>query len=83
MLSRKRPRESNNHRVRRVMEISCVLWQVFDAGWLKRLGRRSRKVSQEGWAKLIFAAVLTVGFHAIGGFSADLPKRRMSRERIL
>lgn len=72
-----------SHNLHVVMEISYVLWQVFDTGWLKRLGRRSRKVSQEGWAKLIFAAVLTVGFHAIGGFSADLPKRRMSRERIL
>ncbi len=72
-----------SHNVHVVMEIAYALWQVFDTGCLKRLGKRSRKVTQEGWAKLLFAAMLTVGFHAIGGFSAGLPKRRMSRERLL
>ena len=72
-----------SHNVYVIMEIAYALWQVFDTGYLKRLGRRSRKVTQEGWAKLIFTAVLIIGFHAIGGFAADLPVRRMSRERIL
>ena len=72
-----------SHNVYVIMEIAYALWQVFDTGYLKRLGRRSRKVTQEGWAKLIFTAVLIIGFHAIGGFAADLPVRRMYRERIL
>ena len=72
-----------SHNVHVIMEIAYALWQVFDTGYLKRLGRRSRKVSQEGWAKILFSAVLMIGLHAIGGFAADLPVRRMSREHLL
>ena len=50
------------------MEIAYALWQVFDTGCLKRLGRQSRKVTQEGWAKILFSALLMIGLHAIGGF---------------
>ena len=65
------------------MEIAYALWQVFDTGCLKRLGRQSRKVTQEGWAKILFSALLMIGLHAIGGFVADLPVRRMFREHLL
>ena len=48
----------------------------------KRLAKGKRKVTQEGWAKLLFAAILTVGFYAIGGFEVAVPVRRMSREHL-
>ena len=65
-----------------VMEIAYALWQVFDMGMLKRLAKGKRKVTQEGWAKLLFAAILIVGFYAIGGFEVAVPVRRMSREHL-
>ena len=65
-----------------VMEIAYALWQVFDMGMLKRLAKGKRKVTQEGWAKLLFAAILIVGFYEIGGFEVAVPVRRMSREHL-
>ena len=48
----------------------------------KRLAKGTRKVTQEGWAKLLFAAILIVGFYEIGGFEVAVPVRRMSREHL-
>ena len=64
------------------MEIAYALWQVFDMGMLKRLAKGKRKVTQEGWAKLLFAAILIVVFYEIGGFHVAIPVRRMSREHL-
>ena len=63
-----------------VMEIAYALWQVFDMGMLKRLARGTRKVTQEGWAKLLFAAILI----SAGGWQKNFKRagrRRRSRQR--
>lgn len=75
--------ETASHNLHVVMEIAYALWQVFDMGMLKRLSKGKRKVTQEGWAKLLFAAILTIGFYEIGGFRTEVHLRRMSREHLL
>lgn len=66
-----------------IMEIAYALWQVFDTGMLKRLGASCRKMTQRGWGNLLFIAILVIGFREIGGFGAEVPVRRMSREHLI
>ena len=48
-----------------LMQIAYALWQVFEFGMLRRLAKGCRKMTQEGWAKLIFAALRFVGLAAV------------------
>ena len=48
-----------------LMQIAYTLWQVFEFGMLRRLARGCRKMTQEGWAMLMFAAVRFVGLAVV------------------
>lgn len=74
----------NNETARRnmhtLMNIAHTLWQVFHSGWLRRLARGTRKVTQKGWALMLHAAIISKGL-AWNLFDRR-PLRRMSRAWI-
>ena len=43
------------------MQIVYNLWQLFNSGCLKRLGRGCRNVTQRKWAELILNALISRG----------------------
>ena len=48
-----------------LMQIAYALWQVFDTGVLSRLSEGCRKPTQEMWAKILFLALLVLGFASV------------------
>ena len=48
-----------------LMQIAYTLWQVFDTGVFSRLSDGCRKPSQEMWAKMLFVAILVLGFASV------------------
>ena len=59
-----------------LMTIAHTLWQLLHSGYLKRLGRRFRKVQQVNWAVLVGEA-LRFGTLDAEDLAAALGARRM------
>lgn len=60
-----------------LMQIAYNLWQLFNSGCLKRLGRGCRNMTQRKWAELILHALISRG---IALDLESLPRRYISRE---
>jgi len=59
-----------------LMTIAHTLWQLLHTGYLKRLGRRMRKVQQINWAALV-AQAMELGSFTAEELSAAVGARRM------
>ena len=59
-----------------LMNIAHTLWQLLHSGYLKRLGRRFRKVQQINWAEL-GRDTLWLGSILAEELAAMVGKRRM------
>lgn len=53
--------ENARRNMHTLMNIAHALWQVFHSGWLRQLGANKRKVTQAGWAKMLFDAIVATG----------------------
>ena len=58
-----------------LMEIAYALWQVFATGVIPRLAEGCRKMSQSGWAAVIWIATHVIGFR-------DLPVESVGTMRM-
>lgn len=68
--------ETAGANIHTLMTIAHTLWQLLHSGYLKRLGRKFRKVQQINWAELIRDA-LTLGAILAEDLAALLGTRRM------
>lgn len=69
--------ENARRNMHTLMNIAHALWQVFHSGWLRRIGAGRRKVTQVGWARILFAAIVATGLAPFLGDGASV--LRMSR----
>ena len=68
--------ETAGENIHTLMTIAHTLWQLLHSGYLKRLGRKFRKVQQINWAELVREA-LTRGSIRAEELAASLGARRM------
>ena len=65
------------HMIEKRMSAPYRLWQLFNSGCLKRLGRGCRNMTRRKWAELILHALVSKGM----ALDLDsLPRRCISRE---
>ena len=73
----------NNARVSRniylLMQIAYNLWQLFNLGCLKRLGKGCRLMTEKKWAEIMRSALKTCGIELD---LESLPRRYISREYL-
>lgn len=64
-----------------LMQIAYALWQVFEQGMLVRLSEKCRKITAEGWAKLLFVGFLMIGLRYFP--VAEIGVMRMRRYHLV
>ena len=62
-----------------LMQIAYNLWQLFNLGCLKRLGKDCRLMTEKRWAEIMRSALKTCGVELD---LESLPRRYISREYL-